>query len=54
MPLKAMGTWTDELCYFWLIFINVAFPYMQQTYLHLIMSLNTYYLSPSVQKLMKS
>ena len=49
MPLKAMSTWTDVLGYFcekelylsWLIFfINVAFPYMQQTYRHLIMSLH--------------
>ena len=47
MPLKAMSTWTDVLRYFcekesylsWLTFINVAFPYMQQTYFCLIMSL---------------
>ena len=46
MPLKAMSTWTDVPCYFcdkesylsWLTFINVAFPYIQQTYFHLIMS----------------
>ena len=44
MPLKAMSTWTDVPSYFcdkeshlsWLTFINVAFPYMLQTYFHLI------------------
>ena len=44
MPLKAMSTWTDVPRYFcdkesylsWLTFINVAFPYIQQTYFHLI------------------
>ena len=48
MPLKAMSTWTDVPRYFcdkesylsWLTFINVAFPYIQQTYFHLIMSLH--------------
>ena len=48
MPLKAMSTWTDIPWYFcdkesylsWLTFINVAFPYMQQTNFHLIMSLH--------------
>ena len=58
MPLKAKSTLTDVPWYFcdkesylsWLTFINVAFPYMQQTFFHLIMSL-TYYLSPSIQKL---
>ena len=48
MPLKAMSTWTYVPGYFcdkesylsWLTFINVAFPYMQQTYFHLIMSLH--------------
>ena len=47
MPLKAKRTWTDVPWYFcdkesylsWLTFINVAFPYMQQTFFHLIMSL---------------
>ena len=47
MPLKAKSTWTDVPCYFcdkesylsWLTFINVTFPYMQQTIFHLIMSL---------------
>ena len=47
MPLKAKSTWTDVPCYFcdkesylsWLTFINVTFPYMQQTFFHLIMSL---------------
>ena len=29
----------------WLTFINVAFPYMQQTYFHLIMSLHLHALS---------
>ena len=46
MPLKAMSTWTDVPQYFcdkesylsWLTFINVAFPYMQPTYFHLIVS----------------
>ena len=40
MPLKAKSTWTDVPWYFcdietylsWLTFINVAFPYMQQTF----------------------
>ena len=44
MPLKAMSTWTDvpnkESYLNWLTFINVAFPDMQQTYFHLIMSLH--------------
>ena len=48
MPLKAMSTWTDVPRYIcdkesylsWLTFINVAFPYMQQTYFHRIMSLH--------------
>ena len=48
MPLKAMSIWTDAPCNFcdkelylsWLTFINVVFPYMQQTYFHLIMSLH--------------
>ena len=48
MPLKAKSTWTDVPCYFcdkesylsWLTFINVTFPYMQQTFFHLIMSLH--------------
>ena len=48
MPLKAKSTWTDVPWYFcdeesylsWLSFINVAFPYMQQTFFHLIMSLH--------------
>ena len=49
MPLKAMSTWTDVLndisvirnhIFSWLTFINVAFPYMQQTYFHLTMSLH--------------
>ena len=48
MPLKAKSTWTDVPWYFcveetylsWLTFINVAFPYMQQTFFHLIMSLH--------------
>ena len=48
MPLRAMSTWTDVPLYFcdkesyfsWLTFINVAFLYMQTTYLHLIMSLH--------------
>ena len=47
MPLRPMSTWTD-VPYFsdkesyrsWLTFINVAFPYMQPTYFHLIMSLH--------------
>ena len=42
MPLKAKSTWTDVPWYFcdkesylsWLTFINVAFPYMQQTFLY--------------------
>ena len=46
--LRAMSTWTDVPWYFcdkesylsWSTFINVAFPYMQQTYFHLIMSLH--------------
>ena len=46
MPLKAMSIWTDVPRYFcdkesylnWLTFINLAFPFMQQTYFHLIMS----------------
>ena len=50
MPLKAMSTWTDVPEYFcdkesylsWLTFINVAFAYMQQTHLHLIMSLQVF------------
>ena len=58
MPLKPMSTWTDVLLYFcdkesylsWLTFINVAFPYMQQTYFHLIMPLH-FYLFPSIQKI---
>ena len=58
MPLKAKSTLTDVPWYYcdkesylsWLTFINVAFPYMQQTFFHLIMPL-TYYLSPSIQKL---
>ena len=57
MPLKAKSTWTDVPWYFcveetylsWLTFINVAFPYMQQTFFHL--NYCTYYLSPSIQKL---
>ena len=40
MPLKAKSAWTDVPWYFcdkeshlsWLTFINVAFPYMQQTF----------------------
>ena len=40
MPLKAKSTWTDVPWYFcdkesylsWLTFINVASPYMQQTF----------------------
>ena len=50
MPLKVMSTWTDvpgyfcekESCLSRLPLINVAFPYMQQTYMyfHLIMSLH--------------
>ena len=48
MPLRAMSTWTDVPSYFcekesylsWLTFINVAFPYMQPTYFHLIISLH--------------
>ena len=48
MPLKAMSTWTDVPSYFcdkesylsWLTFLNVAFPYMLQTYFHLKMSLH--------------
>ena len=48
MPLRAMSTWTDVPSYFCdkesylscLTFINVAFPYMQPTYFHLIMSLH--------------
>ena len=48
MPLIAMSTWTDVPWYFcdkesylsWLFFLNVAFPYMQPTYFHLIMSLH--------------
>ena len=48
MPLKAMSTWTDVPSYFcdkesylsWLTLINVAFPYMQHTYFHLIMYLH--------------
>ena len=44
MPLRAMRTWTDvpdkESYLSWLTFINVAFPYMQPTYFHLIMSLH--------------
>ena len=58
MQLKAKSTWTDVPWYFcdkesylsWLTFINVAFPYMQQTFFHHIMFI-TYYLSPSIQKL---
>ena len=46
MPLKAKSKWTDVPWYFcdkesylsWLTFI--AFPYMQQTFFHLIMSLH--------------
>ena len=48
MPLRAMSTWTDVPLYIcdkesylsWLTFINVAFPYMQPAYFHLIMSLH--------------
>ena len=48
MPLRAMSTWIDVPWYFCdkesylsrLTFINVAFPYMQPTYFHLIMSLH--------------
>ena len=48
MSLKAMSTWTDVPRYFCekesylssLTFINVAFPFMQQTYFHPIMSLH--------------
>ena len=48
MPLKAKSTWTDVPWYFCdnesylslLTFINIAFPYMQQTFFHLIMSLH--------------
>ena len=48
MPLKAVSTWTDVPSYFcdkesylcWLTFINVAFPYMLQTYFLLIMYLH--------------
>ena len=48
MPLRAMRTWTDVPWYFcdeesylsWLTSINVAFPYMQPIYFHLIMSLH--------------
>ena len=48
MPLKAKSTWTDVPWYFcdkesylsWLTFINVAFPYMQQIFFYLIMSLH--------------
>ena len=48
MPLREMSTWTDVPWYFcdkesylsWSTFINVAFPYMQPTYFHLIMSLH--------------
>ena len=47
MPLKAMSTWMyldisekKESYLNWLTLINVAFPYMQQTYFHLIMSLH--------------
>ena len=48
MPIRAMSTWTGVPRYFcdkesylsWLTFINVAFPYMQPTYFHLIMSLH--------------
>ena len=48
MPLKAKSTWTIVPCYFcdkesylsWLTFINVTFPYMQQAFFHLIMSLH--------------
>ena len=44
MPLKAKSTWTDVPWYICdkesylslLTFINVAFPYMQQTFFHLI------------------
>ena len=48
MRLRAISTWTDVPKFFcdkesylsWLTFINVAFPYMQRTYFHLIMSLH--------------
>ena len=51
MPLKAMGIWTDVPIYVcdkesylsWLTSTNVAFPYMLQTYFHLIMSLHLLY-----------
>ena len=46
LPLKVMSTWTNVPWYIcdkesylsWLTYINVAFPYMQQTYFHLIIS----------------
>ena len=61
MPLRAMSTWTDVPWYFCdkesylscLTLINVAFPYMQPTYFHLIMSLHLLSF-PSIQKLIWS
>ena len=58
MPLRAMSTWTDVPWYFcdlsWLTCINVAFPYMQPTYFHLIMSLHLLFFPKHSKTYLKS